>query len=326
NQGDAEEHGAAEEQGNDNTAAEEPVTAVDDVTDQSIQSPTPLTPPPQQPQDIPSTSQVQSPPPQQQSPPPAQPQDEGNKLMNKKETEEFRVNPDDEQVEGRQANIYHIDMDHAIKVLSMQEDEPEIQETVEVVTTAKLITEVVVVVSETVSVVDVVQDDVLATPVNAAAVVTTAPPVKVAVPSTRRKRGVVIRDPEEDSSTKTPTKTKSKDKGKAIMVEEPKPIKKKQQVELDEAYARKLQEELNQEIDSEVAMDHVKQKAKENPYVQRYQAKFNANMEFLVKSKEQMEEEESRAIALINKTPAQKVAKRRRLNEEAKDVEELKQH
>nr|GFA02888.1 hypothetical protein [Tanacetum cinerariifolium] len=362
NQGDAEEHGAAEEQGNDNTAAEEPVTVVDDVTDQSIQSPTPLTPPPQQPQDIPSTSQVQSPPPQQQSLPPAQPQDEGNKLMNKKETEEFRVNPDDAQVEGRQANIYHIDMDHATKVLSMQEDEPEIQETVEVVTTAKLITEVVVAVSETVSVVAVVQDDVLATPVNVAAVVTTAPPVKVAVPSTRRKRGVVIRDLEEDSSTKTPTKTKSKDKGKAIM--------KKQQVELDEAYARKLQEELNQEIDSEVAMDHVKQKAKENPYVQRYQvmkkrpqtkaqarrnmmvylkntdgftldyfkgmsyddicpifeAKFNANMEFLVKSKEQMEEEESRAIALINETPAQKVAKRRRLNEEAKDVEELKQH
>nr|GEV83830.1 hypothetical protein [Tanacetum cinerariifolium] len=55
------------------------------------------------------------------------------------------------------------------------------------------------------------------------------------------------------------------------MVEEPKPMKKKQQVELDEAYARKLQEELNQDIDWEVAMDHVKQKAKENPYVQRYQ-------------------------------------------------------
>nr|GEX18204.1 hypothetical protein [Tanacetum cinerariifolium] len=39
-----------------------------------------------------------------------------------------------------------------------------------------------------------------------------------------------------------------------------------------------------------------------------------------------MEEEESRAIALISKTPAQKATKRRRLNKEAKDVEELKQH
>nr|GFC50450.1 hypothetical protein [Tanacetum cinerariifolium] len=64
NQGNAEEQGDEEEQGTDNATAEELVTIVDDVADQSIQSPTPLTPPPQQPQDIPSTSQVQSPPPQ----------------------------------------------------------------------------------------------------------------------------------------------------------------------------------------------------------------------------------------------------------------------
>nr|GEX88916.1 hypothetical protein [Tanacetum cinerariifolium] len=113
-------------------------------------------------------------------------------------------------------------MDHAPKVLSMQEDEPEIQEAVEVVTTVKLITEVIAAVSETVSAVVVVQADVsaaLTETVNAAAVVTTAAPVK------------------------------SKDKGKGIMIEEPKPMKKRQQVELDEAYARKLQEELNQDID-----------------------------------------------------------------------------
>nr|GEW68777.1 hypothetical protein [Tanacetum cinerariifolium] len=50
--------------GNDDNAAEEPVTAVDNVKGQSIPSPTPPTPPPQQPQDIPSTSQAQSPLPQ----------------------------------------------------------------------------------------------------------------------------------------------------------------------------------------------------------------------------------------------------------------------
>nr|GFA69408.1 hypothetical protein [Tanacetum cinerariifolium] len=296
--------------------------------------------------------------------------DEGAVLMNEHEkTKEVRDNANDAQVEGRQADIYHIDMDHATKVLSMQEDEPEIQEAVEVVTTGKLIIKFVAAVSETVS-------DAAAVPaalteiVNAAGVVTTTAPVKVVIPSTRRRTGVVIRDLEEESSTKTPTETKSKDKGKGIMVEEPKPMKKKQQVELDEAYARKLQEELNQDINWEVAMDHVKQKAKENPYVQRYQvmkkrpqtkaqaqrnvmvylkntagfrlhyfkgisyddirpifeAKFNANMEFLLKSKEHMEEEESRAIAIINETLAQNAAKRRRLNKEAKDVEELKQH
>nr|GEX31869.1 hypothetical protein [Tanacetum cinerariifolium] len=55
-----------------------------------------------------------------------------------------------------------------------------------------------------------------------------------------------------------------------------------------------------------------------------FEAKFNANLEFLLKSKVQIEEEESRAIALINETPAQKATKKRRLNKEAEDVEELK--
>nr|GFD02390.1 hypothetical protein [Tanacetum cinerariifolium] len=54
---------------------------------------------------------------------------------------------DDAQVKGRQAEkqaeIYQIDLDHPSKVLSMQEDDSEVQEAVEVVTTAKLITEVV---------------------------------------------------------------------------------------------------------------------------------------------------------------------------------------
>nr|GFA90549.1 hypothetical protein [Tanacetum cinerariifolium] len=45
--------------------------------------------------------------------------DEGTK----KKAEDAQV-ADDEQVKGRQAEIYQIDMDHALKVLSMQEDEP----------------------------------------------------------------------------------------------------------------------------------------------------------------------------------------------------------
>nr|GFA18159.1 hypothetical protein [Tanacetum cinerariifolium] len=151
------------------------------------------------------------------------------------------------------------------------------------------------------------------------------------------------------------------------MVEEPKPLKKKQQVKMDEEYARKLHAELNKEINRDAAIDHVKQKAKDDPTVQRYQvmkkklqteaqarnnmimylknvagfrldyfkgtsyddirpifeAKFNSNIEFLLKTKEQMEEEESRALQSINETPAQKAAKRRKLNEE---VEDLKIH
>nr|GFC75692.1 hypothetical protein [Tanacetum cinerariifolium] len=102
-----------------------------------------------------------------------------------------------------------------------------VQEAVEVVTTAKLITEVVVAVSESISVAN-------ATITVVPAATITAAPVKVATASTRRRKGVVIRDPEEESTAKTLAETKSKDKGKGIMVEEPKSMKKKQQVKMDE--------------------------------------------------------------------------------------------
>nr|GEY11192.1 hypothetical protein [Tanacetum cinerariifolium] len=215
-----------------------------------------------------------------------------------------------------------------------EEDEPtEVQEVVDVVTIAKLITEVVTVASETVTAASIT---ISATEpqVHAAATKTTAL-VRVAAASTRRRKGVVIRDLQEESTTIIPADIKSKDKGKGIMVEEPKPLKKKQQVEMDEEYARKLHEELNKDIDWDVAIEHVKQKAKEDPVVQRYQgmsyddirlifeAKFNSNIEFLLKTKEQLEEEDSRAIQSINETPAQKEAKRRKLN---KEVEDLKRH
>nr|GEX24827.1 hypothetical protein [Tanacetum cinerariifolium] len=270
--------------------------------------------------------------------------DEGAVLMSEKEEKETKEVKDitsDAQVEGRQADIYQIDMDHAVKVLSIQEDEPEIHKGVEVVTTAKLITKVVAAVSETVSAAAVVLT-VTAAVVPVATV--TPAPVKVDVPSTRRRRGVVIRDPEEESSAKTPTETKSKDKGKGIMVEEPKPMKKKQQVELDEAYARKLHEELNQDID----WPQIEAQARRNMmmYLKNtagfrldyfkgmsyddirliFEAKFNSNIEFLLKTKEQIEEEANKAIERINETLAQKATKRRRLNEEAEDVEELKRH
>nr|GFD16049.1 hypothetical protein [Tanacetum cinerariifolium] len=99
--------------------------------------------------------------------------DEGITLMDdegaEKKAEDAQV-AGDEQVKRKQAEIYHINMDHASKVLSMQEDEPEVQEVVEV-------------------------------------------------------------------------------------------------VEMDEEYARKLNEELNKDIDLDVTIDHVKQKAKEDSYV-----------------------------------------------------------
>nr|GEW31210.1 hypothetical protein [Tanacetum cinerariifolium] len=161
-----------------------------------------------------------------------------------------------------------------------KEDEPaEVQEVVDVVTTAKLITEVVTAASETIT-----------------AASTTISAAEPQVPAT------------------TITAAPSKDKGKRIMVEEPKPLKKKQHFEMDEEYARKLHAELNKDIDWDVAIEHVKQKAKEDPanvagfrldYFKGmsyddirpiFEAKFNSNIEFLLKTKEQMEEEESKAL------------------------------
>nr|GEX48064.1 hypothetical protein [Tanacetum cinerariifolium] len=179
-------------------------------------------------------------------------------------------------------------------------------EVVEVVTAAKLVYEVTAS-SETVTAASVIIP--AAEPQVLAATMTVAP-ARVTATSSRRRKGVVIRDPESKSATSSiiSAETKSKDKGKGIMVEEAKPLKKKQQIELDEEYARKLHEELNKDIDWDETIDH---------------AKFNSNVDFLLKTKEHMEEEESRALQTINETPVEKAAKKRRLNEE---VEDLKIH
>nr|GEZ61192.1 hypothetical protein [Tanacetum cinerariifolium] len=54
-----------------------------------------------------------------------------------------------------------------------------------------------------------------------------------------------------------------------------------------------------------------------------FEAKFNSNVAFLQKTREDIEEEESRALKRINETPAERVAKRQKIDE---DVEELKRH
>nr|GFD12915.1 hypothetical protein [Tanacetum cinerariifolium] len=55
-----------------------------------------------------------------------------------------------------------------------------------------------------------------------------------------------------------------------------------------------------------------------------FQAKFEANMRFLFKSREEMEAEDQEFIKNINETPAQKAAKRRKLSEEAQEAEDLR--
>nr|GEZ63116.1 hypothetical protein [Tanacetum cinerariifolium] len=137
------------------------------------------------------------------------------------------------------------EIEESADVLSTQDDkvEPaELQEVVEVVTTAKLITEVVTATSATITT--------ATTSLTAAAITAAALTLTTAPSAARRRKGVVIRDTEE---TATPSiiihsESKSKDKGKRILVEEPKPLKKQAQIEHDEAYARELEAELNKII------------------------------------------------------------------------------
>nr|GEX33921.1 retrovirus-related Pol polyprotein from transposon TNT 1-94 [Tanacetum cinerariifolium] len=360
----------------------------------SIPSLTPPTPPPQPSYDIPSTSQVQPTPPQ--SPQRVKKLERRNKVRVLKLRTTQRVETSDETVmdgvsnqgrmiaemdqdadvvleddkevvdavkdvqddidksaqdQGRKAKskaeIYKIDLEHANKVLSMQENESEptkVQEVVEVVTTAKIITEVVTAASETIT---AASTTITATEAQVPAAILTAAPARVTAAPSRRRKGV--------------------DKGKGILVEEPKPLKKKKQIKQDKKYARELEAELNKNIDWDEVIDHVKKKAKEDPAVKKYQAlkrklqteaqarknmmlylknvdgfkmdyfkgmsyddicpifkaKFNTNMAFLLKTKEQIEEEESIALKRLNETPAEKAAKRQKLDEE---VEDLKRH
>nr|GEZ35401.1 hypothetical protein [Tanacetum cinerariifolium] len=196
-------------------------------------------------------------------------QDEGVELVVDQEK--------DAQVKGRQADtqaeIYNIDLDHSSKVLSMLED-TKVQEAVEVVTTAKLITKVVTA---------------AATQVAAASAPILAAKPKVlkifAEPavSTRKRKGVVIRYPEEELHDDTPAETPW------------------------------------------FKMEFFKGKTYDQ-ILPIFQARFDANMKFLFKSREEMEKENEEIIKSINETPAQKATKRRKLSEEAQEADNRRGH
>nr|GEV29043.1 hypothetical protein [Tanacetum cinerariifolium] len=201
----------------------------------------------------------------------------------------------------------------------MQDDEPkllELKEVIEVVTTAKLMTEVVT-----------------------AATTITAAIIIVAPSAARRRKWVVIKDSEETATPSTIVHSEiiAKDKQKGILVEEPKPLKKQAQIEQDEAYARELEAELNKNINWDDAkknmvvylknmasfkIDFFKGMSYDDirPIFEKY---FNSNVAFLEKSKEELEEEASKALKRTSESFEEKAAKKQKLDEE---VEELKKH
>nr|GEV45441.1 reverse transcriptase domain-containing protein [Tanacetum cinerariifolium] len=163
------------------------------------------------------------------------------------------------------------------------------------------------------------------------------------ISTARRRKGVVIRDPEESATPSTiiHSEAKPKDKGKEA--------------------------ELNKNIDYDEVIDHVQRKQKKDNAVKRYEAlkrkpqtkaqskknmmiylrnvagfkmeyfkgmlyddirlifkkHVNSNVAFMQKTKEQMDEEDRRALKRLSESQEDKVAKKQKLDEE---VEELRKH
>nr|GEV95772.1 hypothetical protein [Tanacetum cinerariifolium] len=256
------------------TGAEDEGAANEIYVEPTPPSPTPATTPPPQQELIPSPLKVESNPPpsphqstiaQPSSPTPQQPNQlletcatltkkvgtlEQDKIAQAIEiTKEVDAEKDTE-VHGRlqesQAHVYHLDLEHTQKVLSMQETDEaelaEVEQVLEVVTAAKLMTKVVTTTT---------------TPITAA-------PVPKAS-ALRRRRGVIIQDPKGATTTSLSVKSEvnSKDKGKGILVEEPKPLKRQAQIEQDEAFARELEVELNANINWNEVIEQKGEKERE---------------------------------------------------------------
>nr|GEV02295.1 hypothetical protein [Tanacetum cinerariifolium] len=175
-----------------------------------------------------------------------------------------------ERLAESQAKVYHLDLEHAEKVFSMQdtdEVEPaEVEEVIEVVTAAKLMIEVVT---------------------TAATIITAAQVSKAS--ALRRRKGVVIHDPEETATASVivHSEAKSKDKGK----------------------------------------DQVKRKEKQDNIVMRYQAlkrkpHYNSIKAFLNKGEEEITEQEE-GSKRKDASPEHRAAKKERIDKEEK---ELKRH
>nr|GEV28995.1 hypothetical protein [Tanacetum cinerariifolium] len=213
---------------------------------------------------------------------------EGIELVKDAEVAESKGRNAAEHAE-KQAEIYNLDPDHSLKVL---------------INTA----------STTIPAASATIPAASATIPAAKPTIPVAAPIVVA-PYTKRRKGVIIRDLEEELPLKTPAETpKVKDKGKGILVETPKPMKKKDQMEMDAKYAKKLHEEINRDL---MALTWI--------LIRMLQwIMFDENMRFLFKSREEMEEDDHEIIKSINETHVQKAAKRRKLSEEAQEAEDLR--
>nr|GEW94479.1 reverse transcriptase domain-containing protein [Tanacetum cinerariifolium] len=208
-------------------------------------------------------------------------------------------------------------MDANTYIQDTNEAEPaDVKEVLEVVTAAKLMIELV----------------------TTTAPITTVAVLKASAP--RRRRGVVIQDPEETAAASVimHSKVKSKDKGKGILIEEPKPLKRQAQIDMDETFARQLEPKLNTNIN----WNEVIEQARKNMMIYLknmvgfkmnffkgttyseirpiFEKHYNSIKVFLEKGDEEIKEEGSKRKGNNLK---EEIAKKQRIDE---DAEELKRH
>nr|GFB44609.1 hypothetical protein [Tanacetum cinerariifolium] len=287
NAGDVAKGDVSADHGEVPTVAEEP----------SIPSLTPPTPTPQPPQDIPLTSHVQPTPPQspqvqpplpQPKPQPQQPQDAKfpmNLLQEERMIAKVDADADVVMKDVKEA------ADEAKEVSEdAKEDETEpakVQEVVEVVTTPKLITEVVTAVNETVTAASAIITTAEAQV--PAATLTTAPDEQYA----RELHAELNKNIDWDEVIDH-VKIKAKEDP---TVKKYQALKRKPQTE---AQAKKNMMLYLKNVVG-FKMDYFKGMSYDNirPI---FKAKFNSNVAFLLKTKEQIEEEKNRALQKLNET------------------------
>nr|GEU50179.1 hypothetical protein [Tanacetum cinerariifolium] len=324
------------------------------VDEPSIPSPLPTTQPPPPSQDVPFASQVTTPPPslivqppspQQQLKPSQDAEISTDLLHNLVDTSDDTV-MDDISKQERIISSMDADVDVTLKDVadilkevavdaeieesanvqgSMQDNEvepAELQEVVEVVTTTKLITKVVTAASATITA--------------AAPTLTTAPTkskdkgkgILVEVPKPLKKQAQIEQDEAyarelEAELNKTinwddvidQVQRKEKEDNAVMRYQA---LKRKPQ---NKAQARKNMMIYLRNM-AGFKMDYFKGMKYDDirPIFEKY---FNSNVAFLEKTKEQMEEEDSRALKRISKSQENKATKKQKLDEE---VAELKRH
>nr|GEU54676.1 putative ribonuclease H-like domain-containing protein [Tanacetum cinerariifolium] len=328
NGGDAAEGDVSAAHGKVPTVAEKP----------SIPSPTPPTPPPQPPQDIPSTSQVLQTPPQ--SPQRVKKLEKRNKVrvLKLRRLQKVgisrRIETSDDTVMDDESNqermIAEIDQDDvvvleddkeedkevadAVKDVkeAKEDDKPaEIQEVVDVVITAKLITEVVTAASETVTAASVI---ITTAEAQVLAATLTAAPARIEQDEqyARELHAELNKDIDWDEVINH-VKIKAK--------EDP-TVKKYQALKRKPQTKSQARKNMILYLKNVVGfkMDYFKGMSYDDIRL-IFKAKFNSNVAFLLKTKEHIEEDKNRALQKLNETPIERAAKRRKLDEK---VEELK--